>query len=51
MTVFLAEALIMLFFDYLPIPQGYLEALLDALLLSVIVFPALFFFQRKKLGL
>ncbi len=48
-TIFLAEALVMIIFDFLPIQHDYLEAFLDSLLLSLIIFPALFILVFRPL--
>ncbi len=48
-TIFVSELFIMLFLEYLPPLTKYQEAIFDATLLSIIVFPPLYFLFFKPL--
>lgn len=48
-TIFVSEWCIMIFLEYLPPLTNYQEALFDATLLSIIVFPSLYFLFFKPL--
>jgi hypothetical protein len=49
-TIFVSEILIMLLLKFLPPISPFKEALLDAMLLSLTIFPALYFFVFKLLN-
>lgn len=48
-TIFISELFVMFFLEYLPPLTNYQEALFDATLLSIIVFPSLYFLFFKPL--
>ena len=50
-TIFVSEALVMLALKYLPHLTYFQEALIDATLLSLIIFPSLYFLVFKPLQL
>jgi len=49
-TIFVSEVMIMMVLQYLPPLTNFQEALVDATLLSVTVFPSLYFFVFKLLN-
>jgi len=51
LSIFIAEALVMLLLSYLPFLPFGIEAVFDAFLLTVIVFPMLYFFLFRPIGL
>ena len=50
-TIFVSEALVMLVLDHLPPLAPYQEAFFDSTLLSILIFPILYFFVLKPLRL
>lgn len=50
-AIFISEVLVMILLGYLPPLTSYQEALLDGALLSIIVFPTLYFFVFRPLRL
>lgn len=50
-TIFVAEFIVMMLLHYLPCTTGVLRAVADAVMLSLIVFPSLYFFLLKPMKL